>query len=1362
MIVFFRQIRINAFLKLLFVILILPYLFACTSKFKSSGSGSGGGSSGSTTTNSTPGTINVAITSPTTNSYINSSTDSATFSISGTCDTNAATIVIKVDGSSVTTTNGTCNGTTFSATIDSTAITEATHSVTAYISNASSNATSTAISVTRDITTPQIASATVLNLSPTQSRGYFLSYGSQTNGTYSHYCILENSTTVASCSWTAGTLPSEYTIPATDAAYVLSFWIKDAAGNVSARVDTNSVTFDRRNISGGAFHYCWLNSSGTVKCWGSDDSGQLGDYGVGYASTVPYFVRNSSNNGNLTNATAITTGYKHTCAILTDKTVQCWGENTFGELGDGNVLSSSNLPVSISGISSAVSIASSVFTTCVLLENQTVKCWGKNQLGTIGDNTTTTAYSPTTVKDSTGTGTLSNVIELTGSDESICALLTDRTVQCWGSDLYGQTAQNTSGSFYKLPKTVKDAAGSGTLSNVIQITGLNGAFCALISGGSVYCWGYNIVGQLGINNQTEKHLPNQVKNSTNTGFLSNVTKLMASSTGYNICALFADTTAQCWGKNDYGTIPDGVNSSAVTLPSNLKSNHNINSNSLSNILIITFDYYTGCTALTTDTISCWGTSYLGETGTNTYNTTYDYVIPTVTNISTPTISSASILSNNNDQYTDTTNVTINLNVYEGTNYTYYCVLENDTDVNHCTWVHSAPSSYTITSSVNSTIQFYVWTKNIQGNVSARYDVSELMHYDNLVIRNKYSGSTNYFLQYVKSSDTTTLCGDDYGTISTNLTTGLSDCIHSGEAKKVTVNTNYTTTCTGWTMTDNLSVFDWTCSDNGGIAVFSSKLKSTSKLSDLIDFSNAQYKNISVTLTNGITNYTSTQRVLWNDNFEYLHSSLNNTGYGSITNNSTIYIEDDNLQIAGADVFCSNCAIVIKPTKTIYPDKNNLPTLCNANMIKCIFNFKENTANFWIEGSFDGFDTNQNVVNSIFYFPEHISLVRLDNVYLYHATDFAILTYRPFGHYYNKVNISGGITKGGIYINEGLFVTIANSMITNNYDGIDILKSNNISIVKSVVSGSANTNLSITDSNKINIVASTISSGKFGIEIFGGSSESNYVFHNLLTANVDNGLTDYSQVSQAFLSQSITEDNISYDISLGANFTKDYNNAYTNVDPGGTAGSNTANANNITAYGSTNAELVFAASSDSTNPVGSISKAFDSLGNYGYFSQWFTFDNDMRTWFKENSNNPSMSDAMCAHDWGVNTLCQIWDFSVKSSSTKNKNKSGNLSTSNDAYVANASCPSQSSSLYQTNTGYTSSNSDYYLKNAIEIIGYGNGNFDGLCQPGETCLYTPNIGAYQGHGNLSHCTFDDSNAPFTNTGMTYLYGYDSNGR
>jgi len=129
------------------------------------------------------------------------------------------------------------------------------------------------------------------------------------------------------------------------------------------------------NIAVGSYHACAIEG-GTVKCWGNNAEGQLGN-NSSISTTVPASVFGISN------ATQIATGYMHSCAILTDKTVKCWGLNAEGQLGNGTTTSSLT-PVSVVGITNAAQISAGDYNTCVTLDTGAVQCWGFNAKGQLG------------------------------------------------------------------------------------------------------------------------------------------------------------------------------------------------------------------------------------------------------------------------------------------------------------------------------------------------------------------------------------------------------------------------------------------------------------------------------------------------------------------------------------------------------------------------------------------------------------------------------------------------------------------------------------------------------------------------------------------------------------------------------------------------------------------------------------------------------------------------------------------------------------------------------------------------------------------------------------------------------------------
>ena len=181
----------------------------------------------------------VAITAPAAASYINAANVTA-FTVSGTCSVNGRNVVIS--GALSTTT--VCASNLWSINLDFSAVVDGPVTINVDHSSAAGNAATQATrGFIKDVTAATLVSLTISNTSPTNNPVYSLTYGTET-GTFASYCILENSTAVAGCSWTAGTtLPTSFTVSATENAKALTIWLKDSAGNVSTAVtSTNTVT----------------------------------------------------------------------------------------------------------------------------------------------------------------------------------------------------------------------------------------------------------------------------------------------------------------------------------------------------------------------------------------------------------------------------------------------------------------------------------------------------------------------------------------------------------------------------------------------------------------------------------------------------------------------------------------------------------------------------------------------------------------------------------------------------------------------------------------------------------------------------------------------------------------------------------------------------------------------------------------------------------------------------------------------------------------------------------------------------------------------------------------------------------------
>ncbi|MBK6856376.1 MAG: hypothetical protein IPG97_07485 [Microthrixaceae bacterium] len=171
-------------------------------------------------------------------------------------------------------------------------------------------------------------------------------------------------------------------------------------------------------VDAGFAHTCALMSDGTIYCWGSNNGGQLGN-GTATDTNTPVPV------AGITNATSITAGGYHTCATLTDESVVCWGYNGDGQLGNGANINALT-PAPVTGIANATSITAGYLHTCATRSDDTIACWGQNTYGQLGNGGNTSTNTPVPV-----TG-ITNATSVTAGTDHTCATRSDNTIACWG------------------------------------------------------------------------------------------------------------------------------------------------------------------------------------------------------------------------------------------------------------------------------------------------------------------------------------------------------------------------------------------------------------------------------------------------------------------------------------------------------------------------------------------------------------------------------------------------------------------------------------------------------------------------------------------------------------------------------------------------------------------------------------------------------------------------------------------------------------------------------------------------------------------------------------------------------------------
>ena len=243
-------------------------------------------------------------------------------------------------------------------------------------------------------------------------------------------------------------------------------------------------------VAVGGYHACALTSAGSVKCWGRNNYGQIGDGTSGTSATkyAPTQV-----DGLESGIVAITAGNYHTCALTSAGAALCWGYNSSYRLGD-NTTTTRTTPTAVSGLSSGVkAISAGDSHTCAINSVGGVECWGSGTYGRLGDGTTTSNRVPAPVS-----GLTSGIIAISAGYGHTCAIDSDRTIWCWGYNNYGQLGNNTT-----VQSTVPTLV-YGTIPPAFAVSTGQYHSCALLSSGGAMCWGRNNYGQHG-DNTTNGH-----------------------------------------------------------------------------------------------------------------------------------------------------------------------------------------------------------------------------------------------------------------------------------------------------------------------------------------------------------------------------------------------------------------------------------------------------------------------------------------------------------------------------------------------------------------------------------------------------------------------------------------------------------------------------------------------------------------------------------------------------------------------------------------------------------------------------------------------------------------------------------------
>jgi alpha-tubulin suppressor-like RCC1 family protein len=361
---------------------------------------------------------------------------------------------------------------------------------------------------------------------------------------------------------------------------------KDAAGNVnigSSPVSNNEFSGLSEVVAGDSHNCAIVDPDRSVRCWGKNDKGQLGD-GSRRSAVTPVLVPG------LTGVSKIALGDNHSCVLLNDGTVKCWGLNDKGQLGLGNT-TDQIVPTVVPGLSGIIGIATGASHSCAILATGSgVKCWGLNNYYQMGDGSTTDRLSPVDV------GSLTGVLSIKAGGTHTCAIVSpSNNVKCWGRNAAGQLGDTTTVT-RSAPVQVSGITGVTSLA-----VGYDHACVVLSADQKVHCWGFNNNGQIGDNSTTSRPTAVQV----NAASLGNATSVYAGF--YQTCAVLAsDNSVKCWGNNGNGQLGDGTKINAL-LP--------VVATGVTNPQSIAVGAGHVCSVSAVDqTIKCWGSNSQGQLG----------------------------------------------------------------------------------------------------------------------------------------------------------------------------------------------------------------------------------------------------------------------------------------------------------------------------------------------------------------------------------------------------------------------------------------------------------------------------------------------------------------------------------------------------------------------------------------------------------------------------------------------------------------------------------------------------------------------------------------------------------------------------
>ena len=419
-----------------------------------------------------------------------------------------------------------------------------------------------------------------------------------TNG----WTLLTNSLTEgtdSSFNWSPEVAPNSY--------YICGV-INDGVNPKVYAVSSDTLTVARKarftKVAAGENFTCALNHAGKAYCFGEDADGRLGISGVSADIYLPTAVTTAQL------FTDITAGQNHACGLTASGEIYCWGSDQNGQLGNDANLTDQATPVKVNATGEFTKVSAGQNFTCAIKTDGSLLCWGDNTSDQIGNSAADATREPEPYAVSTtGLGAShSKFIDIATGKTHACALTTAGKVWCWGDDTNGQLG-NAGGTSTTEPAAI-DYTNLTNEDHFTQIyAGRNDSTCGITADGKGWCWGNDASDQLGNGNAT---VDVTSPSSLSLGSISSSKEFLAISVGFeNACAIFADRKLACWGSDADEQAGDGAGTTTVDAPKYVTTTSISGESRFASVAVGTNH---ACAITVEGDLYCFGADNMGQSG----------------------------------------------------------------------------------------------------------------------------------------------------------------------------------------------------------------------------------------------------------------------------------------------------------------------------------------------------------------------------------------------------------------------------------------------------------------------------------------------------------------------------------------------------------------------------------------------------------------------------------------------------------------------------------------------------------------------------------------------------------------------------